>query len=346
MTIPAFHAPQTADHDPQTFMVYGQFRHAEEVPERAQRLMAGGAKAGLTFQQPTDPGMEAIAAIHPPRYLHFLETIHARWTSELQDAASEVIPNLHLDRRLGGYPSAPTGLAAYHQADAACPIGPATWTGAKWAAFTAIAAAQAVLDGSQAAYALARPPGHHAYADLAGGFCFLNNSAIAAQMLRARHDRVAIVDVDVHHGNGTQGIFYGRNDVLTVSLHADPSTYYPFMCGYAHEQGEGAGVGYNVNIPLPRQTQDQSYLQALTHALTLVTAYRPGALVIALGLDAHEDDPLKGMQLSTHAFERIGMHLAGMGLPTVIVQEGGYLSDALGHNLASFFTGYQTAQPS
>lgn len=340
MTMPAFYAPETDGHDPQTFMVYGTFRSAEEVPERAQRLLAGGRKAGLEFLRPKDPGMDAIAAIHHPRYLRFLETIHQRWTSELPGAAPEVIPNLHLDRTLGGYPASPTGLANYHQADAACPIGPGTWEAAKWAAFTGIAAAQSVLDGAEAAYALARPPGHHAYADLAGGFCFLNNSAIAAQMLRGHHDRVAIIDVDVHHGNGTQGIFYHRDDVMTVSLHSDPETYYPFMCGYAHEVGEGAGRGYNLNVPLAKSTTDDAYLIALDTALDAVRAFSAGAVVVALGLDAHEDDPLKGMSLSTNGFHRIGQRMAALDLPTVIIQEGGYLCDALGDNLAAFISGF------
>ena len=250
----AFFAEEQQLHQPQTFMVAGQFQAAEEVAERADILTAAGLKAGLTFERPEESDIGPISAIHTPAYLSFLQTIHQRWSTEVPNAGPEVIPNLHLDRTLGGYPSSPTGLANYHQADAACPIGPGTYQAALWSAYTAIAATQSILDGAKAAYALSRPPGHHAYADLAGGFCFLNNSAIAAQMLRAQYDRVAILDVDVHHGNGTQGIFYRRDDVLTVSLHADPTTYYPFMCGYAHEQGEGRGVGYNRNIPLPRTT--------------------------------------------------------------------------------------------
>ena len=340
MTMKAFYAEEQAGHDPQTFLVKGKFRQAEEQPERAERLKAGGAAAGLTFQHPPEAGQAPLAAVHTPAYLRFLEEIHRRW-SALPDASDEVIPNLHLDRSLGGYPDTPTGLAAYHQADGACPIGPRTWEASRWSAWTAVAATQAVLDGGRAAYALSRPPGHHAYADLAGGFCFLNNSAIAAQMLRTSHDRVAVLDVDVHHGNGTQGIFYGRSDVLTVSLHSDPTTYYPFMCGYAHEKGDGAGYGYNLNVPLPKSTCDDAYMEALGHAIGHVQAFAPGALVLALGLDAYKHDPLEGMQLTTKGFERIGTAVAAMGLPTVIVQEGGYLCDDLGRNLTAFLTGFQ-----
>ena len=335
-----FFAEETGRHDPQTFMRFGKLGTAEEVPERAERLRAGAEAAGLELVRPAARGLDEIAAIHTPDYLSFLSTIHGRWT-ELPDASDEVIPNLHLDRTLGGYPTSPSGLAAYHQADAACPIGPGTWEGACWSAWTAIAAAEEVRAGARAAYALARPPGHHAYADLAGGFCFLNNSAITAQMLRRDHARVAILDVDVHHGNGTQGIFYGRDDVLTVSLHADPTVYYPYLCGYAHERGAGAGYGYNRNLPLPLTTGDDDYLAALDVAIGHVRTYAPGALVLALGLDAYHDDPLKGMRLTTAGFARIGRRVAEVGLPTAIVQEGGYLCDDLGANLTAALAGFQ-----
>lgn len=336
-----FFAEEQKRHAPQRFMVAGAFRASTEQPERADRLLAGVKAAGLGVERPVSRGLEPIAAIHPPAYLTFLRTIHARWRAEVPGAADEVLPNVHLDRTLGGYPDSPVGLAAFHQADTACPIGPHTWDSACWSAWSAVAAAEAVLAGERAAYALCRPPGHHAYADLAGGFCFLNNSAIAAQLLRRGHDRVAVLDVDVHHGNGTQGVFYARDDVLTVSLHADPSGYYPFLCGYAHERGAGRGTGYNRNIPLPRTTADEDYLPALDAALGAVAAFAPGALVVALGLDAHEDDPLKGMRLSTGAFERIGRAIVRAGLPIVLVQEGGYLSDALGPNLTAFLTGFR-----
>ncbi|MEM1164219.1 MAG: histone deacetylase family protein, partial [Pseudomonadota bacterium] len=183
----AFWAEGCQSHDPQSFMRIGTFGKAEEVPERAQRLLAGGRAAGLVFEAPPEGGMGEIAAIHSPDYLRFLQTIHARWI-EMPGARSEVMPHMHLDRTLGGYPDSPAGLAAYHQADGACPIGPKTWDGALWSAWATIAACQAVRGGERATYALSRPPGHHAYSDLAGGFCFLNNSAIAAQMLRGDHD--------------------------------------------------------------------------------------------------------------------------------------------------------------
>jgi acetoin utilization deacetylase AcuC-like enzyme len=193
------------------------------------------------------------------------------------------------------------------------------------------------------AYALCRPPGHHAYADRANGFCYLNNVAIAAQQLRRQHARVAILDIDVHHGNGTQGIFYSRADVLTVSLHADPKNFTPFFVGHAHERGEGAGLGYNINRPLALGTNVEDYLRALRDACASIRAFSPGALVVALGLDAHERDPYKGLAITTAGFAQILGEIARLGLPTVLVQEGGYLSDDLGPNLASALRGFENA---
>ncbi len=170
-----------------------------------------------------------------------------------------MIPNIHPIARDGSYPASAVGQAGYHMADTACPISAETFDSACWSAWSAVEAADAVLAGEPAAYALCRPPGHHAFADVAGGFCFLNNSAIAAQRLRSNAARVAILDVDLHHGNGTQGIFYARADVLTVSLHADPARFYPFFWGHADERGEGAGLGANLNLPLPRKSGDDRF---------------------------------------------------------------------------------------
>ena len=226
-------------------------------------------------------------------------------------------------------------------ADTACPIAAHTWDSAYWSAQTALSAADLVAGGARAVYALCRPPGHHAFGDLAGGFCFLNNSAIAAERLRAAGLRPAILDIDVHHGNGTQGIFYARRDVLTVSIHADPAGFYPFFWGHAAERGEGAGQGYNLNLPLPRGTGDAPWLDTLGVALARISAFAPDVLVLALGLDAHEADPYQGLAVTTPGFTRIAARIAALGLPTVIVQEGGYLSEHLGPNLTAFLGGFE-----
>ncbi len=338
-----FHSSKHAAHYPRNFLVNGVLKPNPETPERAEALLAAALAAGHEEVEPrADMDLGPLAAVHTPEYLSFLAGIHERWR-RIEGASAEVVPNIHPNGRHGGYPDSAVGQAGYHMADTACPISQGTWPAAVASAQAAVAASREVLDGAAAAYALCRPPGHHAFADMAGGFCYLNNSAIAAQTLRARHDRVAILDVDLHHGNGTQGIFYGRDDVLTVSLHADPARFYPFFWGHAHERGEGAGIGYNFNLPLARGTGDEGFLAALERGLHRIRAFAPGALVVALGLDAHKDDPLAGLALSTDGFERIGTAIARLGLPSALVQEGGYLTAALGANLCAFLRGFETA---
>lgn len=335
----AFLDPRQHGHDPKMFMANGTRLPNPEQPARIDMLRAGAEAAGCRFEPPADHGMAPLAAVHAPEYLVFLQTIHARW-SRIEGAADEVIPNIHPDRRTASYPRSAVGQAGFHQADTACPIAAGTWEAAYWSAQTALSATDAVLAGERAAYALCRPPGHHAFADLAGGFCFLNNSAIAAATLLRAGRRPAILDVDVHHGNGTQGIFYARSDVLTVSIHADPERFYPFFWGHAQERGEGAGLGCNLNLALPRGTDDAGYLDALDTALVRIRAFGADALVVALGLDAHEGDPFKGFRVTTPGFARIAAKIATLGLPTVVVQEGGYLQPALGANLTSFLSGF------
>lgn len=330
--------PRQSRHDPRHFMANGQRLQNPEQPRRIAVLKAGAEAAGCTFAAPEDHGLGPIAALHSPEYLAFLSTIHTRW-KRIPDAADEVIPNIHPDRRTASYPRSAVGQAGFHQADTACPIAAGTWEAAYWSAQTALSAADAVLGGDRAAYALSRPPGHHAFGDLAGGFCFLNNAGIAAEYLRRAGRRPAILDVDVHHGNGTQGIFYDRADVLTVSLHADPVRFYPFFWGHAHERGEGPGLGYNLNLPLPRGTLIDGYLRALDTALERITLFGADVIVVALGLDAHENDPLKGLALTTPDFTRLANTITATGLPMVLVQEGGYLSDDLGQNLTAFLEG-------
>ncbi len=339
-----FLSTEHARHYPRNFLVNGVQKPNPETPERAEALLTAALAAGHeAVEPPADMGLGSIAAVHTPEYLSFLERIFERW-QRIEGASPEVVPNIHPNGRRGGYPDSAVGQAGYHMADTACPISQGTWPAAVASAQAAVAATREVLNGTGAAYALCRPPGHHAFADTAGGFCYLNNSAIAAQELRAGHGRVAILDIDLHHGNGTQGIFYGRGDVLTVSLHADPARFYPFFWGHAHERGEGAGLGYNFNLPLARGTGDDGFLQALEHALRRIRAFSPGALVVALGLDAHKDDPLAGLALSTAGFEVIGAAIAGLGVPSVLVQEGGYLTEALGANLAAFLRGFEAAR--
>jgi acetoin utilization deacetylase AcuC-like enzyme len=329
-------------HDPKSFLSSGAAAANPEVPERAMRLLAAAKHSGLKLEKPDDYGLQFIAAVHSPEYLHYLQNIFVRW-SRIDGAATEVTPNIHPDRRDGGYPKSAVGQAGWHHYDTSAPITADTWESALWSAHSATHAAMLVLEGAPKSYALCRPPGHHASREMAGGFCYLSNAAIAAEALLMQHSRVAILDIDVHHGNGTQGVFYARDDVLTVSLHADPVRFYPFFWGHRDERGEGAGLGYNLNVPLLRGTADDDYLAELERAMQRIAAYAPSALVVALGLDAHEDDPFHGLAISTAGFGKIAEMIGACSLPTVLVQEGGYLSEALGPNLSAFLDGFNAA---
>jgi acetoin utilization deacetylase AcuC-like enzyme len=334
-----FFAEEQRAHDPKMFLSSGARQPNPEKPERIDRLLDGARRAGTTIRRPSDFGLRPIATVHTPEYIEFLQNIFRRWQL-IEGASEEVIPNIHPLARDGRYPASAVGQAGYHMADTACPISAETFDSARWSAFCAVAAAEAVKAGAPSAYALCRPPGHHAFADVAGGFCFLNNTAIAAQVLRDAARRMAILDVDLHHGNGTQGIFYARDDVLTVSIHADPVRFYPFFWGHADERGQGPGLGYNLNLPLPRKTGDDGFLEALEAGIRRIEAFAPDVLVLALGLDPFEGDPFGGLSVTTPGFSRIAERIAQLRRPTVIVQEGGYLCDALGDNLAAFLTGF------
>ncbi|WP_085643469.1 histone deacetylase family protein [Thalassospira sp. MCCC 1A03138] len=336
------HAYFSADqlrHHGQTFMVAGEARPIPEVPERAEILTTAVKRLGLDLRNPDDFGMGPIAAIHAPEYLKFLQTIHAEW--KVFGGSDLVVPGIHPFDRLGPYPRSPAGKAGFHMGDTSCPISATTWQSAYASAQTAIAATRRVRDeNAQSAYALCRPPGHHASRDIAGGFCYLNNSAIAAQELRAKYDRVAILDVDLHHGNGTQHIFYARDDVMTLSIHADPRDFYPFFWGHAEECGQDAGLGFNHNYPLPLGSGDDAFLSALDRALVMIDHFSADAVVIALGLDASSDDPFGGLAVTPGGFAKIGEKIGGINLPTVLVQEGGYVSNTLAENLFQFISAF------
>lgn len=324
-------------HDPQFFLVRGQIGRSAEQPERARILKAAALEAGLTHAEAEPRDRAWVGRVHRNEYLDFLGEASERWR-ELPDASAEVTANVHPNRVAPTYPKSIVGRAGWHMADVACPVGPQTFSAALASADVAITAAELALGGERRVYGLCRPPGHHAYADMAGGFCFLNNSAIAAEVLRSSFERVAILDIDVHHGNGTQQIFYDRPDVLTISIHADPADYYPFYWGYAHEVGEAQGYGFNSNIVLPVGTSDGPWLGAIGCAVEKLADFSPQAVVLALGLDTHKEDPLQGMSVSTDGLAQAGKIISALDVPIVIIQEGGYLSSALGANLRAFLT--------
>jgi acetoin utilization deacetylase AcuC-like enzyme len=308
-----------------------------ESPGRAKTLLQSAIASGLELAAPEDCGLEPVAAVHTSKYLTFLENIHTRWL-RIPGASKDVLPNVHPESRDCLYPASAVGQVGFHVFDGAAPITADTWNSALWSAYSAVQAAREVMRGAHACYALTRPPGHHATREMAGGFCYLNNSAIAAQELRSKYERVAVLDIDVHHGNGTQSIFYDRDEVLTISLHADPVRFYPFFWGGADECGEAAGEGFNLNLPLARGTANTEYLLALDSALARIGRFDPGALAVALGLDAFIGDPFAGLALSTEGFGLVAQRIHALGLPTVLVQEGGYPCEQLGDNLRAFLS--------
>ncbi len=342
-----FHHPDTVLHEPPRFLVRGEPRPVPEKPERVAAVLRALEERGDMVELASAAERAAMAAVHTPAYLDFLETAHACWTA-LPDASEAVIPNVHRGPDMTSYPESVVGQAGYHMMDTSCPIAAGTFVAARAAAGCAVAAADVLARGeAPVSYALCRPPGHHAGRDMAGGFCYLNNAAIAAEhcltRLRAegRPARVAILDVDVHHGNGTQAIFWRRSDVFFASVHADPSVFYPFMAGYAHERGADEGEGFTLNLPRPLGTDEDGVLDAVDEALRAIALNAPSMLIVSLGFDTFKDDPLAAFGMTTAGFGRLGSTIAAAGLPTVLIQEGGYAVDHLTANLSRFLAGFE-----
>ena len=331
-----FHADQ-ALHHPQTYFSRGKMRTPQEVPERAMHLLAAAKRLGFDIRSPADHGAGPIRAVHSLPYLRFLESAHRRWQAMGEDWGEEVTSNIFVRS-----PNALRGIlaeAARYLADGSAPVGQHTWHSAYWSAQSAVAGAKALLAGEPFAYALSRPPGHHASIDSAGGFCFLNNAAIAAQHLTSRFPRIVVLDPDMHHGQGIQNIFYQRDDVLYISIHGDTTNFYPGVSGFEEERGEGAGLGYNLNLPMPHGSKEAVFFERLADACQAIRLFEPDALVLALGFDIYERDPQAKVAVSTAGFAELGRRVAELNVPTLVVQEGGYYLEGLEANAVSFFEG-------
>jgi acetoin utilization deacetylase AcuC-like enzyme len=293
---------------------------------------------GFEIRAPADFGMAPIAAVHDANYLDFLEAAHREWKKMPEDWGDEAMSNVYVYE--GNPLRGVLAQAARYLADGSCPVGTHTWQSAYRSAQSAVAAADAINEKCRQTYALCRPPGHHARADRAGGFCYLNNAAIAAEVLRSAHGRVAILDTDMHHGQGVQEIFYSRADVLYVSIHGDPTNFYPVVAGYPEERGKGAGVGFNVNLPMPHGSTEAVFFERVGAALQELERFEPDALVLALGFDIYKDDPQSQVSVTTGGFERLGSAIGAQNMPIVIVQEGGYHIESLEANAHAFFGGF------
>jgi len=323
-------------------LINGRFEPALERPERADLVLGRVEEVKLgPVRGPSQHGAEAILRVHSPRYVEFLQSAWEEWTK-----ARGTWDALPLSWPTRGFrqiePEHIDGRLSYFSFDAATAITAGTWEAARTAADVALTGADLIRGGEGAAFALCRPPGHHAARDLLGGYCYLNNAAIAAQsLIEAGVGRLAIVDIDYHHGNGTQSIFYERSDVLYVSLHGDPRQEYPFFCGHPDETGGGAGEGFNLNLAMPWGTGFGEWLEALTKGCRTVADFGPDVVVVSLGVDTYKACPMGHFLLDTPDYLRVGETLAGLGRPTLFVLEGGYALEAIGPNVVNVLAGFE-----
>jgi Deacetylases, including yeast histone deacetylase and acetoin utilization protein len=314
-----------------------------EKPSRAEYVRARIEDVGLGKVLPpkTFP-METAARVHDAGYLAFLPRAWEMWVADGNHTPALPmtwpVPGLRNDVP----PDCIEALLGFYSMDAGAAITAGTWTAVKASMDCALTAAEIVSGGERAAFALCRPPGHHAGSRFMGGYCYVNNAAVAAELLRGQGaERVAVLDVDYHHGNGTQQIFYERADVLVLSIHGDPKTEYPFFLGHADEKGSGAGFGANANWPLPFGTAWPEWSAALDDACAKLAAFAPDAVVVSLGVDTFERDPISNFRLKTTDYPKMGARIARLGLPTLFVFEGGYAVEEIGINAVGVLTGFE-----
>ena len=340
----ALFSPQHALHAPAYEFFRGERVVCFESPARSDFVQAELIARGHDVRAPHCDSSLVMAQIHTPRYLAFLQTAWAQWVA-LDAANADVQPfpsvwpvrTLRDDREPVNF----TGRLGLYSMDNGSPMVAGTWAAAKAGADAAVSAADFIKHGERSVFCATRPPGHHAGADFMGGYCFLNNAAIAAQALRDQGAaKVAILDVDYHHGNGTQSIFEERADVLFVSIHGDPRTEYPFYLGHADESGSGAGLGFNLNLPLAAGSSADTWFAALNIACARIVQHAPDALVVSLGLDTFAGDPISKFALLSADFTRLGQRLAHLRLPTIFVLEGGYAAQELGMNAVNVLDGF------
>ncbi|WLD59658.1 histone deacetylase family protein [Salinispirillum sp. LH 10-3-1] len=322
----------------------GQLVPVFEKPSRADMVLARVRSVELGPVLPPEAvGVEPIKRVHSADYVDFLQGAWAEWSA--LGRSNDMLPLAWPPRRVQARcPKDIDGKLGFYSFDAGAPLTATSWQAIYAGSQVALTAQRAVASGERAAFALCRPPGHHAGIDYMGGYCYLNNAAIAAEaFLDGGMRKVALLDVDYHHGNGTQDIFYQRPDVLFLSIHGDPQTEYPCYTGYADERGEGAGLGYNHNYPLPVGSDWASWSRALQDALRVAAGYGAEALVVSLGVDTFADDPISQFKLRSDDYLTMGEMIAELGLPTLFVMEGGYAVEEIGINAVNVLQGFERA---
>jgi acetoin utilization deacetylase AcuC-like enzyme len=331
--------------DAKTELYGGELVQPFERPSRAEMVIKAVREFGLgDINEPEAFSLDPVLAVHDADFIAFLETVWQEW--QRIGNTGEVIPNVWPTRRMQcRIPRHIEGKVGYYALAAETSITEGTWPAALASKDVALTGAQGLLEGERGMFSLCRPPGHHAARDMFGGYCFLNNAAISAQYLRDHGaPRVAILDIDFHHGNGTQDIFYERDDVLFCSLHGDPEDAFPHFLGYADETGVGAGTGYNRNYPMPPGTLFTPWRESLTDALANIGEFSPQYLVVSLGVDAFENDPISFFKLSSTDFLTTGKMIGSLKIPTLFVMEGGYDVDEVGINVVNVLKGFEAQQ--
>jgi acetoin utilization deacetylase AcuC-like enzyme len=360
--IPAVYSAVHQGHAPTTEIELGQTLGQYELPVRAEEIRRAleGEPERFSFVQPVEHGVAPIEGVHDPGLVAFLATaweqvraeqaLATQAQAQVAQELAEVFPDtfVHPALREGmGAAPAPDGAAArlgYWCFETMTPLVAGTYPAARAAVDVALTAADLVLDGARVAYGLCRPPGHHAPRAAYGGYCYFNNAAVVADhAARATGTRVTVLDVDYHHGNGSQQIFYERGDVQYVSLHGDPNRAYPYFAGYADERGAGRGAGSTLNLPFPPGTDDAAYETGLARALEAIDAFGPTTLVVSLGVDTFELDPIADFALTTGGFARAGGMVAELGRPTIVLQEGGYHVPTIGENVRTWLAAFDAA---
>jgi acetoin utilization deacetylase AcuC-like enzyme len=345
------YSPRHLGHDVTHETYLGIAVPANEVPQRAEIIReALHADGGFELTQPREHGAEPILAVHDAGLLRFVEEAWAEAHDQAIDRTFLVADTYPVRAMFEGMsdaaiarlrePRAIGGRTGWWGLDSSNPLVAGTYDAARSAVDVALTAADLVLEGEAAAYGLCRPPGHHAARSMAGGYCFFNNAAIAAEAITRRAgEPVAILDVDVHHGNGTQQIFWRRGEVFYASIHADPADLYPFFLGHADEIGEGPGEGATFNQPLPAGTGDGAYLAAVDRALDAIARTAGSTVVVSLGFDTFHRDPIGTFALTTAVYHEVGRRSAALGRHLVILQEGGYHRPSLGENARAWLRG-------
>ena len=338
------YSPLHAGHGGNLELMPGEIVPAFELPRRAEIVRARVEAVGLgPVLAPGAHGLDAARRVHAADYLDFLPRAWPMWVAAGRGGTAMPfvwpVPGLRADVP----PEDIDGLLGFYSMDAGATFVAGTWAAVKASHDVALTAAGLVREGARAAFALCRPPGHHAGPRAAGGYCFVNNAAVAAEWLRgAGMARVGVLDIDYHHGNGTQAIFEARADVQVVNIHADPRVEYPYFLGHADERGVGEGEGFTLNLPLPHGTDFARWSAALDTACAAVAGFAPEALVVSLGVDTFHGDPISRFRLDTPDYPVIGARIRELGLPTLFVMEGGYAVEAIGVNAVGVLEGFET----